>query len=77
MTNYLSYKKVVISLESVTYEDSNTSLLGEMYYSEKPENELAKSAGLTLGDRGGIIVNEYLQTSNEDIYAVGDAVFLC
>ncbi|WP_102271764.1 sensor domain-containing protein [Cytobacillus massiliigabonensis] len=28
------YKKVVISLESVTYEDSNTSLLGEMYYSE-------------------------------------------
>ncbi|KOP81796.1 hypothetical protein AMS60_04435 [Bacillus sp. FJAT-21945] len=28
------YKKVVISLESVTYEDSSTSLLGEMYYSE-------------------------------------------
>ncbi|MED3574603.1 PAS domain S-box protein [Cytobacillus praedii] len=28
------YKKVVISLESVTYEDSNTSLLGEMFYSE-------------------------------------------
>lgn len=40
----------------------------------KPENELAKSAGLTLGERGGIIVNEYLQTSNKDIYAVGDAV---
>lgn len=40
----------------------------------KPENELAKSAGLAIGERGGIIVNEYLQTSNEDIYAVGDAV---
>jgi CoA-disulfide reductase len=40
----------------------------------KPENELAKSAGLVIGERGGIIVNEYLQTSNEDIYAVGDAV---
>jgi NADPH-dependent 2,4-dienoyl-CoA reductase/sulfur reductase-like enzyme len=39
-----------------------------------PENELAKTAGLELGQRGGIIVNEYLQTSNEDIYAVGDAV---
>lgn len=39
-----------------------------------PENELAKSAGLELGERGGIIVNEYLQTSNPDIYAVGDAV---
>ncbi len=35
---------------------------------------MAKSAGLELGERGGIIVNEYLQTSNEDIYAVGDAV---
>ena len=40
----------------------------------RPENELAKSAGLELGERGGIIVNEYLQTSNENIYAVGDAI---
>lgn len=40
----------------------------------KPENELANSAGLELGERGGIIVNEYLQTSNKDIYAVGDAI---
>ncbi|MDV2887152.1 CoA-disulfide reductase [Alkalihalophilus pseudofirmus] len=40
----------------------------------RPENELAKSAGLELGERGGIIVNEYLQTSKEDIYAVGDAI---
>ncbi|MBS4211101.1 CoA-disulfide reductase [Neobacillus rhizophilus] len=40
----------------------------------RPENELAKAAGLALGERGGIIVNEFLQTSNEDIYAVGDAI---
>jgi CoA-disulfide reductase len=40
----------------------------------RPENELAKSAGLELGARGHIVVNEYLQTSNEDIYAVGDAI---
>ncbi|WP_338472944.1 CoA-disulfide reductase [Niallia sp. XMNu-256] len=40
----------------------------------RPENELAKTANLQLGERGGIVVNEYLQTSNEDIYAVGDAV---
>lgn len=40
----------------------------------RPENELAKSAGLQLGERGGIIINEYLQTSNPDIFAVGDAV---
>jgi CoA-disulfide reductase len=40
----------------------------------RPENELARSAGLELGERGGILINEYLQTSNPDIYAVGDAV---
>ncbi|WP_226037362.1 CoA-disulfide reductase [Aquibacillus saliphilus] len=40
----------------------------------RPENELAKTSGLELGERGGIIVNEYLQTSNEDIFAVGDAI---
>lgn len=40
----------------------------------RPENELAKAAGLELGERGGILINEYLQTSNPDIYAVGDAV---
>jgi CoA-disulfide reductase len=40
----------------------------------RPENKLAKEAGLVLGERGGIVVNEFLQTSNEDIYAVGDAV---
>ncbi|MGG0716599.1 CoA-disulfide reductase [Robertmurraya massiliosenegalensis] len=40
----------------------------------RPENELAIEAGLELGPRGGIIVNEFLQTSNENIYAVGDAI---
>lgn len=40
----------------------------------RPENELAKVAGLELAERGGIVVNEFLQTSNEYIYAVGDAV---
>jgi CoA-disulfide reductase len=40
----------------------------------KPEVRLAAEAGLTLGKSGGIYVNEYLQTSNPDIYAVGDAI---
>lgn len=39
-----------------------------------PENNLAKAAGLELGDKGGIKVNEYLQTSDPSIYALGDAV---
>jgi NADPH-dependent 2,4-dienoyl-CoA reductase/sulfur reductase-like enzyme/rhodanese-related sulfurtransferase len=40
----------------------------------RPENQLAVEAGLETGPRGGIRVNEYLQTSDPDIYAVGDAV---
>ncbi len=40
----------------------------------RPESELAKSANLSVGLRGGIIVNEYLQTSEPHIYAIGDAI---
>jgi NADPH-dependent 2,4-dienoyl-CoA reductase/sulfur reductase-like enzyme/rhodanese-related sulfurtransferase len=40
----------------------------------KPNNMLAKEAGLEIGDTGGIKVNEYLQTSDPDIYALGDAI---
>ncbi|NLH18759.1 MAG: FAD-dependent oxidoreductase [Thermotogaceae bacterium] len=39
----------------------------------RPEVKLAKDAGLELGPRG-IRVNRYMQTSDADIYAVGDAV---
>ena len=39
-----------------------------------PENSLAKRAGLRTGIRGSIIVNEKMETSVPDIYAVGDAV---
>jgi len=40
----------------------------------RPENKLALDAGLEVGPRGGIRVNEHLQTSDPDIYAVGDAI---
>ncbi len=40
----------------------------------RPENKLAVDAGLEVGPRGGIRVNDYLQTSDPDIYAVGDAI---
>lgn len=39
-----------------------------------PENKLAKDAGLELGLRGAIRVNERLQTADESIYAIGDAI---
>ena len=40
----------------------------------KPDNVLAKNAGLTLTQRGAVAVNEYMLTSNPDIYAIGDVV---
>ncbi len=40
----------------------------------RPENTLAVDAGLEVGPRGGIRVNEFLRTSDPDIYAVGDAI---
>ena len=40
----------------------------------RPENWLAKEAGLEIGERGGIRVDEHMRTSDPDIFAVGDAV---
>lgn len=40
----------------------------------RPESKLAKEVGLELGERGHIVVNEYLQTSDPDIYAIGDVI---
>ncbi len=40
----------------------------------RPESKLAAQAGLEVGPRGGIRVNEQLQTSDPEIYAVGDAI---
>jgi NADPH-dependent 2,4-dienoyl-CoA reductase/sulfur reductase-like enzyme/rhodanese-related sulfurtransferase len=40
----------------------------------RPESSLAREAGLKIGERGGIRVNEHLQTSDPDIYALGDVI---
>lgn len=40
----------------------------------RPETNLARAAELTIGPAGGISVNDYLQTSDESIYAIGDAI---
>ncbi len=40
----------------------------------KPDVKLAVASGLEIGDRRGIKVNSYLQTSDPDIYAIGDAI---
>ena len=40
----------------------------------RPDTTLAKKAGLTIGERGGIRVDEHMRTSEPDIFAVGDAI---
>lgn len=40
----------------------------------KPNSELARSAGLALNARGGIVVDKILRTSDPDIFAVGDVI---
>lgn len=41
---------------------------------EEPNVKLAQQAGLEIGETGAIVVNPYLQTSDPDIYAIGDCM---
>lgn len=40
----------------------------------KPNGELAREAGLAVNARGGVVVDEYLRTSDPNVYAVGDVI---
>lgn len=40
----------------------------------RPESRLAQESGIKCGERGGIITNEHMQTSDDNVYAVGDVV---
>ncbi len=54
-------------------ENLETGLL-IMAIGVRPETKLAAEASLRIGELGGIYTNEYLQTSDPSIYAVGDAI---
>ncbi len=62
---------IVVRLKSGQHLPAQLVLLG---VGVRPENKLAVDAGLDVGPRGGIRVNEHLQTSDPDIFAVGDAI---
>jgi NADPH-dependent 2,4-dienoyl-CoA reductase/sulfur reductase-like enzyme/peroxiredoxin family protein/TusA-related sulfurtransferase len=62
-------KKVVLQSEKELNADIIILGIGV-----KPESKLAVEAGLEVNQRGAIIVNEYLQTSDKSIFAVGDAI---
>jgi len=59
---------VVLSDETVLEADLVIMAIGV-----RPDTALAKAAGLTIGTRGGIEVDDFNRTSDHDIYAVGDA----
>lgn len=63
----------IIILENGVRLESDLTLLS---VGVKPESDLAKSAGVRTGMRGGILVNEYYETSQPDIYAIGDAIIV-
>lgn len=64
-------KGITVTLESGKRVETDMVILS---IGIKPETKLAKEAGLLIGNLGGIAVNEQMQTSNPDIYALGDAV---
>jgi len=89
ITNELRSKgvKVLTSQGVVAMEDNGQTLVlnsGDKIQTDlvlmsvgvRPENGLAESAGIELGMRGGILVDDSYETSVKDIYAVGDAIIV-
>lgn len=63
--------KLIVNLESGHSIEADMVILS---IGVRPNTALAKAAGIETGAAGGIKVNEYLQTNDKDIYAVGDAI---
>jgi NADPH-dependent 2,4-dienoyl-CoA reductase/sulfur reductase-like enzyme/peroxiredoxin family protein/TusA-related sulfurtransferase/rhodanese-related sulfurtransferase len=63
--------KILIHLQSGAVVETEMIILS---IGVRANSELAKNAGLVLNERSGIVVNEYMQTSDANIYAVGDVV---
>lgn len=72
---YLGASVVSIGADSVELSNGDTvpAEIVILAIGVRPEISLAKAAGLTIGTRNGIKVDDFNRTSNLDIYAVGDA----
>lgn len=77
--------KVITSQSAIAFENKGKAIILEdnsilesdltiLSVGVQPENTLAEKAGIKLGLRGGILVDENYQTNLKDIYAVGDAI---
>lgn len=62
---------VVINLSSGTKVEAELVILS---IGVRPNSKLAGEAGITLNQRGGIIVDDFLRTNDPDIYAIGDVI---
>ena len=85
---YLRSKGITLLLKNgvVAFHPENDAIKAELSHGSvtadivllsigvQPESRLAKEAGLALDEKGAVIVDEYLRTSDENIYAVGDAI---
>ena len=69
--SFTSAEKLGINLNSEKQLEVDFAILA---IGVKPESKLAVEAGLELGKTGGILVNEHLQTSDLDIFALGDVI---
>ena len=79
--------KIITSQSATRFEDKGKVIVledGQKLASDvtilsvgvQPENSLAKAAGIETGLRGGILVDEHYETSQKDIFAVGDAILV-
>lgn len=78
--------RVLLSTKAVGFTDDDGAVVVDldtekvradlviMAVGVRPESSLARAAGLALSDRGAVIVDEHMRTSDPDIYAVGDSV---
>ncbi len=63
--------KTIVTLQSGKEVEADLVMLS---IGVRPQTGLAKDSGLELGPRGHIVVDDYLKTSDENIYAIGDAI---
>ncbi|MFP4144546.1 MAG: FAD-dependent oxidoreductase [Phycisphaeraceae bacterium] len=64
-------RATAVQLDSGRSVEADLVILG---IGVRPNTQLAQQAGLEIGPQGGITINEFCQSSDPDIYAVGDAV---
>lgn len=67
------FKETETGITAVTPEEEFTADMAIMAIGVMPESALAKDAGLKLGIKDAIVVDTHMRTSDENIYAVGDA----